>query len=75
MAQLVFLILIRWIVIYPVDSVIQRLNNQALRTLIDLVTYSEQTYPVTHRGSQITMLDACAYRFNKIREFCFIVLV
>ena len=30
MAQLVFLILNRWIVIYPVDSVIQRLNNQGL---------------------------------------------
>ena len=75
MAQLVFLILIRWIVIYPVDSVIQRLNNQALRTLIDLVTYSEQTYSVTHRGSRITILDACSYRFNKIREFCVIVLV
>ena len=26
--QLVFLILIRWIVIYPVDSAIQRLNNR-----------------------------------------------
>ena len=28
MARFVFLILIRWIVIYPVDSAIQRLNNQ-----------------------------------------------
>ena len=27
-AQLVFLILIPWIVIYPVDSAIQRLNNR-----------------------------------------------
>ena len=27
MAQLVSLILIRWIVIYPVDNAIQRLNN------------------------------------------------
>ena len=29
-AQLVSLILIRWIVIYPVDSAIQRLNNRGL---------------------------------------------
>ena len=29
-AQLVSLILIRWIVIYPVDSAIQRLNNWGL---------------------------------------------
>ena len=29
-AQLVSLILIRWIVIYPVDSTIQRLNNRGL---------------------------------------------
>ena len=28
--QLVFLILIRWIVIYPVDSTIERLNNRGL---------------------------------------------
>ena len=28
--QLVSLILIRWIVIYPVDSAIQRLNNRGL---------------------------------------------
>ena len=28
--QLVFLILIHWIVIYPVDSAIQRLNNRGL---------------------------------------------
>ena len=28
--QLVALILIRWIVIYPVDSAIQRLNNRRL---------------------------------------------
>ena len=27
-AQLVFLILIRWIVIYPVDNAIQRFNNR-----------------------------------------------
>ena len=27
-----FLILIRWIVIYPVDSAIQRLNNRGLST-------------------------------------------
>ena len=27
-AQLVFLILIRWIVIYPVDKAIQRFNNR-----------------------------------------------
>ena len=30
MLQLVSLILIRWIVIYPVDSAIQRLNNPGL---------------------------------------------
>ena len=28
--QLISLILIRWIVIYPVDSAVQRLNNQGL---------------------------------------------
>ena len=31
MAQLVSVILIRWIVIYPVDSAIQRLNNRGLK--------------------------------------------
>ena len=30
MVQLVSLILIRWIVIYPMDSAIQRLNNRGL---------------------------------------------
>ena len=30
MVQSVFLILIRWIVIYPMDSAIQRLNNRGL---------------------------------------------
>ena len=30
MLQSVFLILIRWIVIYPMDSAIQRLNNRGL---------------------------------------------
>ena len=29
-AQLVFLLLIRWVMIYPTDSAIQRLNNWAL---------------------------------------------
>ena len=31
--QSVFLILIRWIVIYPMDSAIQRLNNRGLMFL------------------------------------------
>ena len=34
MAQLISLILIRWIVIRPVDSAIQRLNNQGLADIM-----------------------------------------
>jgi len=34
MAQLVFVVLIRWIVIRPVDSAIQRLNNQGLADIM-----------------------------------------
>ena len=74
-AQLVFLILIRWIVIYLVDSTISSLWTTRNRTLINLVTYSKQNYSATHRRSRIAMLDPCAYRFNKIREVCFIMLV
>ena len=33
MVQSVFLILIRWLVIYPMDSAIQRLNNRGLINL------------------------------------------
>ena len=45
------------------------------QTLVGLVTYNEQNYSATRRGNRITMLDASAYRFNKIREFCFILSV
>ena len=38
MAQLVSLILIRWIVIYPVNSAIQRLNNRGLESIIREMT-------------------------------------
>ena len=38
MAQLVSIILIRWIVIYPVDSAIQRLNNRGLESIIREMT-------------------------------------
>ena len=38
MAQLVSLILIRWIVIYPVNSAIRRLNNRGLEFIIREMT-------------------------------------
>ena len=38
MAQLVSLILIRWIVIYPVNSAIRRLNNRGLESIIREMT-------------------------------------
>ena len=37
MTQLFSLILIRWIVIYPVDSAIQRLNNRDLYQRVNLI--------------------------------------
>ena len=36
MAQLVSVILIRWIVIYPVDSAIQHLNNQGQKSVPEM---------------------------------------
>ena len=37
MTQLFSLILIHWIVIYPVDSAIQRLNNRGLYQRVNLI--------------------------------------
>ena len=52
--QLVSLILIRWIVIYPLDSTIQRLNNRAL-DIRDLASVNSPTPRFSLRGG-----DGCS---------------
>ena len=55
MTQLVSLILIRWIVIYPMDSAIQRLNNRGHTcfdgsSVILSVTYCEMSVEFKKRA-------------------------
>ena len=54
-----FPILIRWIVIYLVDSTISSLWTTRNWTLIDLDTYSEQNYSATQRESNYNVGRLC----------------
>ena len=49
MAQLVSLILIRWIVIYPVGSAIQLLNNRGLEEALVRTGQTEARPVLLHR--------------------------
>ena len=61
--QLVSPVLIRWIVIYPVDSAIQRLNKQGQINLCPVV--SAISFPNTIRWILIYPVDSAIQRLNK----------
>ena len=57
MTQLFFLILIPWIVIYPVDSAIQRLNNRDLYQRVNLILPAMLLLTQTLCGNNVTGLS------------------
>ena len=61
--QLVSLTFIRWIVIYPVDSAIQRLNN---RGQISKIHTRFQTWPLGRNYVMITYIRAQTKNFYKL---------
>ena len=61
MAQLVFLILIRWLVIYPVDSAIQSLNNQSLGSASDWSCLVENLLQPIRSTTQISEVKRHQY--------------
>ena len=70
MAQLVSLILIRWIVIYPTDSAIQRLNNLGQTSKIHA---RFQTWPLGKNYVIITKIKQKTS--SNAFEFAYFVLI
>ena len=66
MAKLISVTLVRWIVIYPVDSVIQRLNNWGL---IDLSNFLCGMTHQKHYPDLVTLLSKyIQHNLNKIKK-------
>ena len=53
MAKLISVTLVRWIVIYPVDSVIQRLNNWGLIDLSNFPLWNDTSEALPRSGHSL----------------------